>query len=103
MDTKGVYKPERNGIYRKGSERVQQSKSHHDYISHKIQEHKANLHFVCNGKIVETLEHDVSFAWANSRKRDLQHTIPYNKGKLVVVSIYAKDQINGGRRKSSTT
>jgi len=82
--------------------KAEPAKHYTQYIDHKIQEHKANLHFVMNGKIVETIEHDVSFSWANARKRELHRMLPYNKGKLVVVSIYAVDQINGGRRKSST-
>lgn len=98
-----VYRKEKGKVYCKSKETVQPSKHHSQYVDHTIQQHKANLHFVMNGQIIETIENDVSFAWANIRKNELKNQIPYCQGVLVVVSIYAKDQIHGGNRKSSKT
>lgn len=103
MDMKRVYKKERGKVYKRSQDRVQPSKHHSQYNDHTIQKHGANLHFVMNGQIVETIENDVTYSWANYRKNELKNQIPYCQGKLVVVSIYAKDQINGGKRKSSRT
>lgn len=98
-----VYKKDKGKVYRRSKETVQPSIHYSQYNSHTIQQHQANLHFVMNGQIIDTIESDVTFAWANIRKNELKNQIPYCQGKLVVVSIYAKDQINGGKRKSSTT
>lgn len=103
MDSSRVYRAEQPKIYHNSQNKVQPSVNHIYYRDGSKQTHHANLHFVCNGEIVETLEKDVTFAWANSVKKELQHSVPYRQGVLVVVSIYAKDQINGGQRRSSKT
>lgn len=103
MDSKRTYRKEKGKVYRREKGKVQPSVHYSQYRSHDYSphNHNANLHFVSNGQLVETIESDVSFSWANSRKKELQNTVPYCYGKLVVVSIYAKDQINGGKRRSS--
>ena len=103
MDSSKVYRKEPGKIYHLDKRILKSERNiHHKmYRDGNKQEHHANLHFVMNGKIVETIEHDVSFSWANSRKKELKQTIPYCYGILVVVSIYAKDQIFGGKRESS--
>lgn len=98
-----VYKKEKGKVYDRRKDRVQPRKHHSQYVDHTIQKHGANLHFVLNGEIIETIESDVTYAWANIRKNELKNQIPYCQGMLVVVSIYAKDQIRGGRRSSSRT
>ena len=98
-----VYRRERGKVYKRSQDRVQPRKHHSQYVDHTIQKHGANLHFVMNGEIVETIENDVTYSWANYRKNELKNQIPYCQGKLVVVSIYAKDQIHGGMLKSSST
>ena len=103
MDQSKVYKKDKPKIYRRDKDKVQQSVHYGQYRNGNHQTHKANLHFVQNGAIVETVEEDVTFAWANTQKNELKHQLPYIRGVLVVVSIYAKDQINGGNRSSSKT
>lgn len=103
MDSNKVYRPSKGKVYRRDKDKVQPSIHNSQYRDGSKQPHKANLHFVMNGRIIETIESDVTFQWANYRKIELKHQIPYSQGVLVVVSIYAKDQIHGGNRKSSRT
>lgn len=103
MDSSKVYRKDRGKIYKRDMDKVQPSINSYEYRDGKHQTHHANLHFVQNGKIIETIEEDVTFAWANTIKNDLKNQKPYCHGILVVVSIFAKDQINGGKRNSSRT
>lgn len=101
MDSSKVYRPSKGKIYRRDKYKVKDNVHHSEYRDGSQYPHHANLHFVLNGNIVETIEEDVTFAWANARKKELMCEKPYCNGILVVVSIYAKDQINGGNRRSS--
>lgn len=102
MDSSKIYRKPKGKIYRKEEGKVQPSIHHSIYRDKDKQTHHANLHFVQNGKIIETIEEDVTFAWANIQKNELKHQIPYCNGVLVVVSIFAKDQINGGKNRNSS-
>lgn len=103
MDSNSVYRKPKGKVYRRDKMRAKQSEHYSQYRDGNKQSHNANLHFVMHGKIVETIEEDVTFQWANTRKNELKNQIPYCQGKLVVVSIFAKDQIHGGKRKPSKT
>ena len=103
MDSSKVYRKEKGKIYRKEEGKVQPSIHHSMYRDKDKQTHHANLHFVINGKIIETIEEDVTFAWANTIKNELKNQKPYCHGVLVVVSIFAKDQYYGGKRNTSRT
>lgn len=55
--------------------------------------HKANLHFIVNGQIKETILSEVPYPVARKKKKELERTNHYKLGKLVVVSVRAADQI----------
>lgn len=103
MDSNKVYRKPKGKVYRRDRDKIQPVIHYNQYRDGDKQPHHANLHFVQNGNIVETIEEDVTFAWANTQKNELKRQIPYCDGVLVVVSIYASDQIQGGNKNSSRT
>jgi len=53
--------------------------------------HKANLHYIVNGKIQETIEKNVPYPIARKRKKELERSGNFRLGKLVVVSNREKE------------
>jgi len=102
-DSSKIYRLPKGKVYRRDDNKVQPSTNYILYRDGSKQSHHANLHYVVNGKMIETIEEDVTFAWANTRKNELKNQKPYCHGVLVVVSIFAKDQYYGGKRNSSRT
>jgi len=58
MDSNKVYKKDKGKVLRKEEGKVQPSITHEQYRDKNHQTHHANLHFVSNGKIIETIEED---------------------------------------------
>ena len=54
--------------------------------------HKANLHWIVNGNIKETILSNVPYPVAREKKKELERTKNYKLGKLVVVSVRANIQ-----------
>ena len=56
-------------------------------------QHNANLHWIVGGAIKETILSNQPYKVCNAKKRELMRTNHYRLGKLVVVSVQAKNQI----------
>ena len=53
--------------------------------------HKANLHWIVNGNIHETILSEQPYSTCRKKKAELERTSNYKLGKLVVVSCRTKD------------
>jgi len=56
--------------------------------------HKANLYWIVNGKVMETIMSNVPYPVARKKKNELDRTTHYKPGKLVVISVREKDPLS---------
>ena len=54
--------------------------------------HKANLHFIVDGNIKETILTEQPYSICRMKKAELERTTHYKLGKLVVISHRSKDK-----------